>query len=83
MSDRESSQVGYRLRGIEPPDLARYPDPVKLMFQGWVVDFGLTAKDRDLAAGLGADGTPLRPLLPKASSTVSPRWDRRTSKPHR
>ena len=32
MSDRESSQVGYRLRGIEPPDLARYPDPVKLMF---------------------------------------------------
>ena len=66
MSDRESSQVGYRLRGIEPPDLARYPDPVKLMFKGWVVDFELTAKDRDLAAGLGADGTPLRPLLPKS-----------------
>jgi len=32
MSVRDSSQVGYRLRGVEPPDLARNPDPVKLMF---------------------------------------------------
>ena len=38
MADRESFQVGYRLWGIEPPDLARYLDPVKLMFWGWVVE---------------------------------------------
>ena len=35
------------------------------MFWQWVVDAGLTAKDKDLAAGLDKDGSPLRPLHPK------------------
>ena len=59
-------QVGYRIRGIEPPDLLQYPDPVKLMYWGWVVELGLQAKDRDLAAGLDKDGAPLRPLKPES-----------------
>jgi hypothetical protein len=28
----QSTQVGYRIRGIEPTDLSTYPDRVKLMF---------------------------------------------------
>ena len=67
MSDeeRESSQVGYRIRGIEPPDLARYPNSVKLLFWGWVVEYGLVAKDRELAKGLDKDGVPMQALDPQ------------------
>lgn len=61
-----STQVGYRLRGIEPPDLAIYPDSVKLLWWGWVVEFGLEAKHRDLSRGLDKDGAPLRPLKPES-----------------
>ena len=28
----QSTQIGYRIRGIEPTDLSTYPDRVKLMF---------------------------------------------------
>jgi len=28
----QSTQVGYRIHGIEPTDLSTYPDRVKLMF---------------------------------------------------
>ena len=60
------AQLGYRIRGIEPVDLMLYPDPVKLMWWGWVVEFGLRAKDRDLARGLDKDGAPLRLLKPES-----------------
>ena len=63
--ERESSQVGYRIRGIEPPDLARYPNSVKLLFWGWVVEYGLVAKDRELAKGLDKDGVPMQALDPQ------------------
>jgi hypothetical protein len=56
------TEVGYRIRGIEPADLGRFPDSVKLAFWKWVVEFGLQAKDRDLAKGLDKDGQPLRGL---------------------
>jgi len=64
MADR-STQVGYRLR-IQPPDLSTYPDAAKLVWFGFVVKYGLVAKDKDLARGLGADGNPLKPLRPKS-----------------
>ena len=47
----ESTQVGFRIRGIGPGDLTRYPKPAQLMFWSWVVELGLAAKDRDLAKG--------------------------------
>src|SRR5208283_3450845 len=65
MSDRESTQVGYRLR-IQPSDLSTYPDRAKLVWFDFVVRWGLVAKDRDLARGLDKDGKPLRPLRPKS-----------------
>ncbi len=64
MSDRESTQVGYRLR-IQPTDLSTYPDRAKLVWFDLVVKYGLIAKDKDLAKGLGADGRPMKALHPK------------------
>lgn len=61
-----STQVGYRIRGISPPDLAIYPDSAKLLFWGWVVEFGLQAKHKDLTKGLDKDGSPLRGLKPRS-----------------
>jgi len=61
-----STRVGYRIRGIEPPDLYLYPDSVKLMFWGWAVPHGLEAKHRELSQGLDKDGKPLRPLKPES-----------------
>src|SRR5208283_5535854 len=63
MSD--STQVGYRLR-IQPSDLSTYPDKAKLVWFDLVVKYGLIAKDRDLAKGLGADGKPMKALHPKS-----------------
>ena len=57
--------AGYKIRGIAPHELRNYPDAVKLQFWGWVVEYGLRAKDRDLARGLDAAGEPLRPILPE------------------
>src|SRR5271166_2415455 len=62
MSD--STQIGYRLR-IQPTDLSTYPDRAKLVWFDLVVKYGLIAKDRDLAKGLGADGKPMKALHPK------------------
>jgi hypothetical protein len=56
MSDRESTAVGYRLRGFAPSNLATYPDRVKLMYWQWVVDLGLGRKDKELARGWDKDG---------------------------
>ncbi|MGO8903897.1 MAG: hypothetical protein ACLQU5_37010 [Isosphaeraceae bacterium] len=61
-----STQVGYRVSGIQPPDLDGYPDSVKKLYWGWVVAFGLEAKERDLARGLDKDGVPMRALQPKS-----------------
>ena len=55
---------GYAIKGIAPPDLATRSDSVKLMFWGWVAEFGAAAKDRDLARGLDKDGEPLRRISP-------------------
>jgi hypothetical protein len=60
----QSTQIGYRIRRIEPTDLSTYPDQIKLMWWEWVVEFGLLAKDRDLAKRLDKDGNPLRRLDP-------------------
>ncbi len=62
MSD--STQIGYRLR-IQPSDLSTYPDRAKRVWFDLVVKYGLIAKDKDLAKGLGADGKPMRALRPK------------------
>jgi hypothetical protein len=64
MADRESSAVGYRLRGFAPPALSTYPDSVKLMFWQWVVDIGLEIKDKELAKGWDKNGQ-VHPLRPK------------------
>jgi hypothetical protein len=58
-------QIGYRIRGIAPADLALQPDSVKLMYWGWVVELGLKRKDEELAKGLDKDGKPLKPLKPE------------------
>jgi GNAT superfamily N-acetyltransferase len=52
--------TGYKIRGIEPPDLASYPPPVRKQFWQWVVDAGLKRKDKELSEGLNKDGKPLR-----------------------
>lgn len=61
---QESTQVGFRLRNLEPPDLSTYPDSIKLMFWGWVVDLGLKVKDKELARGWDKNGV-VHPLSPK------------------
>jgi hypothetical protein len=67
MADRESTAVGYRLRGFGPTDLSTYPDRTKLMFWQWVVDLGLERKDLELSRGWDKDGAvhPLRPMTIK------------------
>ncbi len=75
MSDRESSAVGFRLRGMSPPDLSTYPDKIKLMFWQWVTDEAMRVKDRELARGWDKDGQvhPLRPRTIKyRKSEVGP-----------
>jgi hypothetical protein len=56
---------GYKIRGIEPPDLRDYPASVKKLYWSWVVELGIKAKDRDLAAGLDKDGEALEPISEK------------------
>jgi hypothetical protein len=63
MSDRESTQVGYRLR-MQPTDLSTYPDRIKLMWFQWVVDLGLERKDKELSRGWDKNGNVHR-LKPK------------------
>jgi hypothetical protein len=75
MSDRESSAVGFRLRGMAPPDLSTYPDKIKLMFWQFVTDAALAAKDKELAKGWDKDGNvhPLKPATIKhRKSEVGP-----------
>lgn len=75
MPDRQSSAVGFRLRGFAPPDLSTYPDRVKLLFWGWVTESALRVKDRELSRGWDKDGTvhPLKPATIKyRKSEVGP-----------
>ncbi len=55
----------YSIRGIEPPDLYRFPDDVRKLFWGWVVELGIKAKAKDVIAGLDKDGQPLKAIKPK------------------
>jgi hypothetical protein len=56
------TEDGYSIYGLEPPELYRYPQDVKLMYWHWVLELALRAKDRDLARGLDKNGEPLRPI---------------------
>lgn len=58
------SEDGYTIRGIEPADIGRFPDDVRLMWWRWVVEVGLSQKDKDLAKGIDAHGHPLKAILP-------------------
>ena len=60
----QSTQVGFRIRGIEPTDLSTYPDRIKLMFWEFVTEAALQAKDKELAKGWDKDGN-VHPLHPK------------------
>lgn len=53
---------GYKIRGIEPPDLKDYPPSVRKLYWSWVVELGIKAKIRDLSAGLDKDGKALKPI---------------------
>lgn len=66
MADRDTTQVGFRLRGFAPTDLSTYPDQVKKLFWGWVTDAALRIKDRELARGWDKDGN----VHPLAARTI-------------
>jgi hypothetical protein len=79
MASRESSAVGFRIRGIAPTDLSTYPDPVKLMFWGFVLESALKRKDFELSRGWDKDGNvhPLKPATIKhRKSEVGPTFKR-------
>ncbi len=57
--------TSFKIRGIEPPDLASYPVDVRKTFWGWVVELGIRQKGKEILAGLDKDGKPLRAILPK------------------
>ena len=59
----QSTQVGFRIRGIEPPELSTFPDRIKLMFWGWVTEAALR-KDKELARGWDKNGN-VHPLKPQ------------------
>jgi hypothetical protein len=54
--------TSYKIRGIEPPDLAGYPPETRKLYWSWVVELGLAAKGREILAGLDKDGKPLKPI---------------------
>jgi hypothetical protein len=53
---------GYKLRGLEPPDLVAYDATTRKLFWSWVVELGLKRKDKELSQGLDKDGKPLRAI---------------------
>lgn len=54
--------TGYKIRGIEPSDLASYAASIRKLYWSWVVELGIKAKIRDLSAGLDKDGQALKPI---------------------
>jgi hypothetical protein len=61
-ADGTKIQNGYKLRGLEPPDLASYDASTRKLFWSWVLEFGLKRKDKELSQGLDKDGEPLKPI---------------------
>ena len=57
-----SGGATFRVEGIEPADLHLHPEPVRRMYWRWIVELVLTAKDRELAAGLDRFGLMMVPL---------------------
>jgi hypothetical protein len=55
-------QNGFKIRGIEPPDLKDYDASTRKLFWSWVLEFALRRKDKELSQGLDKDGHPLRPI---------------------
>jgi hypothetical protein len=55
-------QNGFKIRGIEPPDLAAHDATTRKLFWSWVLEFGLKRKDKELSQGLDKDGEPLKPI---------------------
>lgn len=64
MPDTVKIQNGYKIRGIEPPDLASHDPSTRKLYWGWVVELGLRRKDKELSQGLDKNGRPLRPISP-------------------
>ena len=62
----ESTEIGFRIRGIEPPDLGRYPPATRKLFWSWVVESGLKRKDYELSKGWNKDGAPMKRLTPES-----------------
>jgi hypothetical protein len=56
--------TSFKIRGIEPPDLASFPIETRKLYWGWVVELGLKAKGKEILAGLDKDGKPLKPIKP-------------------
>ena len=55
-------QNGFKIRGIEPPDLKDYDQSTRKLFWTWALEFALRRKDKELSQGLDKDGAPLRPI---------------------
>jgi GNAT superfamily N-acetyltransferase len=53
----EPGQYSYKIRGIEPSDLARFPSDVHKLFWSWVVELGLKIKAKEILAGIDVTGT--------------------------
>jgi hypothetical protein len=62
VTDTVKIQHGYKIRGIEPPDLVSYDAPTRKLYWEWVVELGLKRKDKELSQGLDKDGKPLRAI---------------------
>jgi hypothetical protein len=52
----EPGKYSFKIRGIEPPDLARFPADVKKLFWSWVVEIGLKIKAKEILAGIDVTG---------------------------
>ena len=70
-----------KIRGIEPPGLGQVGRDLRLRFWQVVARLGIQQKRREILKGIGADGTPLKPILPatrryrRSAMTVSGRGD--------
>ncbi len=60
----DPTAIGFRIRGIGPPDLDLFPPSVRKQYWQWVTDAALKVKDRELAKGWDKDGA-IHPLHPK------------------
>ena len=55
-------QNGFKIRGIEPLSVRNAPPSERLIYWGFVAEFLMQRKDRELARGLDKDGKPLKPI---------------------